>query len=386
MKVTYFLNTKGGCDWYRAKSPIETATFAGAIASKEIWPQQVLTDIQFNRKRFDDYMSADVFVVQRVIGVGFIKRIIENARKYNPKAKVVMDFDDNLFKVSPLSNHYADYGVEEVKLRLADGSEHWAWKDGKNIDLSVNRKRMDEIRESLGLVDMVTVTTDILAECFRTYNENIRVLPNCVDTNSWRPWPLIRSKYIRLYWGGGMSHWEDIAIIRNVIKRIVKKYDNVQIVFMGWKPEGIEQELGDRFEYHSWVETPAYPYKVASLIPDIGIIPLVDNDFNRCKSAIKWIELSALGVPSVTSLVSPYKEMTELHEDNGVYIENNDEDSWVDGISMLVEDAELRKKLGEAARETVVNNFDINTQYHQWVNAYNEVLTWPRPQSLLKAQ
>ena len=82
--------------------------------------------------------------------------------------------------------------------------------------------------------------------------------------------------------------------------------------------------------------------------------------------------MSALAVPSVCSLVSPYKEM--YNGANGVFVENNSVDGWVRGISALIEDPILRAKIGGAAQDYVLRHYDINTQYTQWVSAYKELL------------
>jgi glycosyltransferase involved in cell wall biosynthesis len=158
--------------------------------------------------------------------------------------------------------------------------------------------------------------------------------------------------------------------------QIAKENKNVKIVIAGWKPLGMEEEYpANQFEFHKWVDTQAHPYRTAIADADISIIPLVDNEFNRCKSAIKFVEMGALKIPSVVSMVSPYKEMIDLKEDNGVFIENNSKDGWYMGITALIKDAELRKKIGQNAYDTVKENFDINTQKHQWFNAYGEVLS-----------
>ena len=42
---------------------------------------------------------------------------------------------------------------------------------------------------------------------------------------------------------------------------------------------------------------------------DIFIAPLLDNLFNRCKSQIKFLEYSVLGVAGVFSRLEPYKSV-----------------------------------------------------------------------------
>lgn len=377
MKVAYFKNTDGGCDFYRAVLPMEAAERHGAIKAESLWPANIIADITCNRERFDRTIKADVFLLQRIIGKSFMKKIQEIILANGKSNRLIIDHDDNVFRVSPLSNHYSDYGTEEIKIQ-SGGKVIFEWKDGVNIDLKKNRKCLDEIKWSLENCDMLTVTTDILADAFRPYCENIRVLPNCVDMNVWKRLPLLRKNpdEIRIYWSGGHSHWEDLFMVKDVLIEVARKHKNVKIVISGWKPIGMEEDYPkDQFEFRSWSDTTAYPYTTSIADPDIAIIPLVDNEFNRCKSPIKWIEMAALEVPAVVSMVSPYQELIDLKEDNGLFIENNDRNAWVKGIEMLVNDAELRKKIGKNAYDTVKENFDINTQYPAWVNAYGEVLS-----------
>lgn len=377
MKITYFQNTDGACDYYRAVLPMETARQKGHALTKKIFSDSMIGFYSTNRAKFDQLMQCDLYLTQRIGSISFVKTLRNYISDYKSNAKIVMDFDDNVFKVSPLSNHYKDYGVHDLKIKFPDGSEHWAWKDGENgFDIARNQKMMDEIKDNLSSVDMVTTTTEILADVFREYNPNVRVLPNCVDLNIMRKVPVVKNhSEVRMFWAGGQSHWEDFLLLREPLREIFDKYKNVRLVIMGWMAPGIKEEFGDRVEFIDWVDTVAYPFLLRSLDIDFAVIPLKDSEFNRCKSPIKWVEMGALEVPSVASLVSPYQEMVGLsNEDNGVYISGNDPHAWVKGISHLIDNPDARRQMGLSARKVVEQNFDINTQYHQWVNAYEELL------------
>ena len=376
MRVSGFRTGVSGCDFYRCVTPMEAAEFHAGLKYKEIWAEKIISDIMLFPESFKEKMDTDIYLVQRLNTLPFLKRIKAYIQENNVKGKIVIDFDDNVFKVSPLSNHYADYGTENYQITFEDGTKHDAWVDGQNIDLKKNKERLDDIKKVVAGADMVTVTTPILAEVFREYNENVRVLPNCVNLKEWNKLPLEKNeKEIKLYWGGGMSHWQDLLLIREPLKQIFEKYKNAKIVMLGWMPDGFEQTFPGRVEFQSWANIYGYPYKMASLGIDIALIPLVDNEFNRCKSAIKWIEASSLQIPSVVSYCSPYKEVESLSEkDLAVFIDGNSPDAWVEGISTLIDNPDLRQKIGEESRMVVEKHFDINTQYHQWINAYSEAL------------
>jgi hypothetical protein len=45
---------------------------------------------------------------------------------------------------------------------------------------------------------------------------------------------------------------------------------------------------------------------------DFGIAPLVENSFNRGKSALKFLEYAALGIPGIFSNVGEYGDVVEI--------------------------------------------------------------------------
>ena len=381
MKVTYFKQSDNGCDYYRAVLPMTACKQAGAFEEvNERTPVNIAIDSRENESKLLHDMNADVILLPRLMSQTFIHDIKKKIAQTKSDVKIVVDFDDNVFSVSPLSRHYEDYGLENVSIKLPGGDVKEMWKDGFNIDLKANQKRLDAVKYCLENVDMVTTTTEILANVLRNYNENVRILPNCINPARWQKLPLKETDEIRLFWSGGWSHYEDWFIIRDVIPTIMKKYKNVKFCLMGFDFFAKVNDLPrERFEFFDWEHIEAFPLQCSIINPDISLIPLKDTPFNQCKSAIKWIEMGAMGVPSVVSFVSPYMEMGPLSEkDNTVFIQNNDKDAWIEGISMLIENPDLRKEIGQNAKETVMKNFDIRTQYGKWASAYEEVLTWQR--------
>lgn len=362
MKTLAFIRDNGACGYYRVSLPLKTCKYVGGEAVNFIEKGD-------SADRIMQLLDADIAVFPRPSETPMLQAIKDLK---NAGTKIVVDHDDNMFKISPLSPHYEENGTEEVTIALPDGTDVKLWEDGKNIDLKKNRQKLDNFKKALEIADMVTVTTDILASVYREYNKNVVVLPNCVKPELWQSLDLNRDDTVRLFWAGGSSHYEDWTILSDVLPEIMSRYKNVKLVILGQMFKGTVKNLPqDRIEHHPWVPTPAYPYKVSILDPHIGIIPLRDTEFNRCKSAIKWTELSAMGVPSVVSNVSPYKEIAR--ENNGVFVDNQ-VDSWVKGISLLIEDRILRAKIGANAQAYALAQFDINRRYGDWVDAYRSLL------------
>jgi glycosyltransferase involved in cell wall biosynthesis len=363
--ITCFRRFNEACDYYRCALPFTTVE-----AKSNVGVNLLLRNMPGGELP-DAVLGADVFFMPGFDNVK-MKTVVKDLKKQGKK--VIIDWDDNIFDVSPLSPHYEAWGTEQVRYQWHDGSVLDVWIDGKNIDLKTNRERRDIIRETLSDADVVTVTTPVLADVYGKYNPNVKVLPNCIDMKLWRRLNLIReTDEIRLFWGGGASHYEDWLLLENVLPYIMDMYRNVRLVIAGTTWKGLMKKLPvDRIDFRPWVPIEAYPYATAIADADIGIIPLRDSIFNQCKSPIKWIEMGALSVPCVTSGVSPYKEIAT--EGNGIFIEDNSPEAWVDGLEMLLKDQDLRKKMGQQAHDYVVEHFDINTQFYQWVNVVKEVV------------
>ncbi len=363
MKITGIVRTDGACDFYRALQPLEQLTI-------HTDHKAALIKAGDNAEDIEKAISADVILLPRVSDKEMLN-VIPGLKEEGKK--IVIDFDDNVFDVSPCSDHYKEHGLEDVEFTLPDGSRKMVWKDGVDFDIAENRKNLENLKKALSLADMVTVTTPILAEAYKPYSHNVVALPNCIDFNLWRPLDLKSSDEIRLFWAGGSSHYEDLMLLQEVLPEIMKRYPQVKLVILGMLFKAALKNIDkDRVEFHSWVPTSAYPYKVAALNPTIGIIPLVDSKFNRAKSPIKWLEMGALGVACVTSLVSPYKEIAT--ENNGVFIRNNNAKGWVKGISLLIEDAILRAKMGGDAQRYVDTHFNAKKNAHLWTDAYMTLL------------
>lgn len=378
MKVGVFRNTDGGCDFYRAVNPMMTAAKNKVLAYEEIWAANLLYEAGMRTQKFWETMTSDVYLIQRLAGERLINKIREFVVGSNLKARIVVDHDDDIFNVSPMSNHYVDYGTKEIKIVHNQKIIH-EWKDGVNIDIKKNQERMDEVKKTVEKADLITVTTDRLANVFKVYNPNIRVLPNCVDLSQWNRLDIRRKNQdeIRIAWAGGHSHWEDLFMIREPLRDIAAKYPNVKILMVGYMPVSMQKDYRPgQIEFCPWVETPAHPYRLAALDIDIAVIPLAQNEFNSSKSTIKWVEFSSLEIPSVTSYVAPYDTIQDTDDvDKGVFVDKNDPQAWFEGIELLIRNEELRKKYGRIAREFVKQNYDINTQYRQWISAYEEVLS-----------
>lgn len=220
---------------------------------------------------------------------------------------------------------------------------------------------LDRYNAVLSECDAAWTSTEYIRQKALAYNRHITVFRNLVE-------PVYRDflkpgrdnpEEIRLGWFGTAHHYDDIAYIEPVIKKIARKYPKVKFVFMGFYPPHIF-EIMDRwkFEYYDFVSTDAFYPALASLDFDIGIAPLVDNGFNKGKTARKAQEYATFGIPMVLADVSTYREWE--HKVECLKPKNNKIDAWVHDLSLLIEDPEYGKALADKALQHVLREHDIN--------------------------
>ena len=85
-----------------------------------------------------------------------------------------------------------------------------------------------------------------------------------------------------------------------------------------------------------------------------GICPLIENDFSKMKSCIKFYEYTMLGLPCMASAVHPYIDEI-IHEKTGILVKNTTDD-WIKNIDMFVKQNDFRNAIFENAKSYILTN------------------------------
>lgn len=225
--------------------------------------------------------------------------------------------------------------------------------------------------------DLVTVSTPKLRDILAEYNQHVVVLPNYLDDRVWRLTPPVRkSKKEPLVIGymGTASHKPDLELIAPILLEIAQR-DPERISFRFWAIEPPSQIRS----FSQFIPTPRFSgnneYRDFAAFfqeqsADIFIAPLAENQFNQCKSPIKFLEYSALGAPGVYSSLETYSG-TVHHNVNGLLASAPEE--WSQGLTRLIEDEDLRVQLAENAQTTVRENWLLSKNSYRWREAFDQL-------------
>lgn len=224
---------------------------------------------------------------------------------------------------------------------------------------------------------LVTCTTTYLADRMRKINPEVRVVPNGVDLAAWRPegWvrPATKGLALRVGWLASRNHVEDAQLLIRPLKRIAAKFPDVTFILAGGFYSGLKGVLGDRLEYHGGVSLTEYPAFARSLRLDIGLAPLADSVFARSKSALKFEEYTALGIPTVASDVEPYRQAFGGLDRAGWLAKSTGD--WIEALAHAITDAPARAAMVDAADRIVQQKYTTQVAASRWMEVIREVVS-----------
>lgn len=155
---------------------------------------------------------------------------------------------------------------------------------------------------------------------------------------------------VKIGFAGSIDRAQDLnQILEGTITQIVEKYgDSIDIEFMGAKPEFVNKLNLKHLPYQDGYD--AYTAYMAKCNWDIGLAPMPDTPFHRCKYFNKYVEYASFGIAGIYSNLEPYTYGIK-DKVNGLLCNNSTED-WVKAMSTLIDNKKLRKKISkECLRE-----------------------------------
>lgn len=224
-------------------------------------------------------------------------------------------------------------------------------------------------------VKTCTTTTSYLADRLREKGKKVFIVPNRLsqkDVKIANKLQIIDHKFqsdkIRIgYFSGTISHNKDFATINDALLIIMERHSNAELVLVG--PLDIENKLNkfsDRIRQFPYVPREKHFKNIANV--DINIVPLENSPFCEAKSELKFFEAGIVGVPTVATANKTHLEAISDGV-NGFVAKNTDE--WVDKLNRLIVDKNLRRQMGEKARNKTLERYTTenakNTEYYEYL-------------------
>lgn len=238
--------------------------------------------------------------------------------------KVIMDFDDALFQADPLG-----------------GFMHRHIRDFNKYTYIAPR------------CTAIVCGNMFLADYFKQFCPNTVIISTCVDHNRYAAIPRIPSPAgrVRVGWIGTATNRGHVELLQKPIEALARRVD-FEFISVGlseplaWNIPHIRNlswSLAHELEYFGNF--------------DIGVMPLEDSIFTRGKCAFKLIQYLAAGLPVVASPVGANCEVVE-HGVHGFLADTDKE--WEQSLERLILDADLRKRMGEAGKQRIYEQYSLH--------------------------
>ena len=188
-------------------------------------------------------------------------------------------------------------------------------------------------------------------------------ISSSIDTDRFLPKNSYKNGHkVTIGWTGTFSSKNYLDLLRNVFLEL-KKHCDFKLRVIGnfeYEFEGIDLEV------IQWTKE----REVEDLQGiDIGVYPLVQSKWVLGKSGLKAIQYMAFGLPVVATNVGTTPKIINNME-NGCLVKTDDE--WVETLTTLIKKPELRRKLGEAARESVLKNYSKHVIKFNYLSILNQ--------------
>lgn len=334
---------------YRAHNHAEELRFKGFECSVTVQDNPLLAS-------YADKFS--VFIFHRTLYTHLVKKLIDNIK--TQQKEIIFETDDLVYDKEFLA--HMDY------MKNINALEKKLYENGVGGEILADP-----------YVKVCTTTTSFLANKLKEKNKQVFIVPNKLNSKDvetankvleQRKEKKTDKNEIKIgYFSGTISHNKDFATITEVLTQIMERFSQTQLYLAGHLD--VNHELVKKYK-NRIVQLPFVPWEkyfnnVARV--DINVAPLeFDNPFCEAKSELKFFEAGILEIPTVAVANQTFREAIEDGVDGFVA---KDEKEWVEKLSKLIEDEELRMKMGKEAREKSLKKYTTrdadNEDYYSYL-------------------
>ncbi len=243
-------------------------------------------------------------------------------------------------------------------------------------------KKLEEktIRRANAITSPSRTLASLISEKYELPSEEIRYIPNGIDTGLFSPSPASqRSKSLVLY-AGRLERLKGADTFMRAIPTIAKADPQVEFLFLGSDRRSAgggsqKEDLRSYLAQHGVIDRVGFvDHSHQNVFLDYyrkATVCVVPSLFENCPYTL--LEAMACGKPVVASDNSGLAEIVR-HEVNGLLFETGSSDSLAKHVLRLLDSSKLRLSLGEAARQFVVERHDANHIASLTENLYLDVL------------
>ena len=207
--------------------------------------------------------------------------------------------------------------------------------------------------------DAIFTTHKYLAGRLKRYNKNTHIAPNAIDPNQpqWQTTSKVLDDMTIFGWCGGVHHQSDLELMTESLQ--MARENNLNLALGGYNKSVVWNNFETIFsggDYKNYVRIEGQDVYNYGKIYDYFttcLIPLRNNEFNKCKSELKMIEAGFKKKAVIVSDVHPYTNL--INNDNCLKVdEARKTNGWFKAMKRIADSKDLEEHLANELYQSVV--------------------------------
>lgn len=222
-----------------------------------------------------------------------------------------------------------------------------------------SNRRKTRFAELVRHCGQVWAGNSYLADMARRFSDSVFEVPTSIDPKKYAPDFTKPTNVFDLVWIGSSSTRKYLAQALPALEKmtadipflrlkIIADFDlptrRLMTLAVPWSETGEAEALGSAH---------------------IGIAPMPDDPWTQGKCGLKVLQYMAAGLPVVSSPTGVNKDIV-IHGETG-FLASTDEE-WRKAIEKLINNAELRKKMGQAGRKRMMEHYALDRTFLKITN------------------
>lgn len=244
---------------------------------------------------------------------------------------------------------------------IVDIDDYWILHHGHELSKWWGANKMQSLIETnIRFADHITVTHKLLGDKTK---KPYTILPNGIDSTDvqFQVLPKKIRERVSFGWVGSSNHYKDVLMLQDSLQRLNEENASYTMSYCGFNKDmrhcqHYERVLTGNYtqngNYQNIEGQPVDKYALMYDHLDVALVPLVDNEFNNCKSNLKMLEAAFKKKAVIVSNVHPYNEIIK-HGVNCLAVSPTDRHGWYKEMKKLIKNRELIVNLSEQLYQDV---------------------------------
>lgn len=290
-------------------------------------------------------------------------------KKFNERIKLFNRLPEYelVFLQKKLFQRWAIWYIrKKSKLFIYDFDDAVMFRDSNSRNF-YSSSNLSQFKNTIKKSDLIIAGNNYLKSFAEPFSKNITVVKTSIDTKKYLPKSSItRTKeLITIGWIG--SHPNLIYL-----KELIPVFNDLYHSGLSFQLKVVCDKFINGFdcpvENKVWNEDE----EIADIQSfDIGIMPMIDDQWSKGKCALKLLQYMSCGLPSVSTRTEVTSDIIKEGQ-NGFLATTLEE--WREKICYLVKNFEHLKLLGHTARESIIGVYDTNTIAMQYNDLFHKLL------------